>query len=528
MPDPEKTRPDLDETLRRRRLTRDDSRDDVVAARHAAGRRTARENLDDLVDEGSFIEYGGLAIAAQRGRRTVDDLIHRTPADGLIGGTARVNSATVGADRADCAVLSYDYTVLAGTQGVMGHRKKDRLFDVIERRRLPVVLFAEGGGGRPGDTDHAVVAGLDVMAFALWAGLSGLVPRIGVASGRCFAGNALLLGCCDLIIATPDASIGMGGPAMIEGGGLGIVDAEQVGPFDVQVRNGVIDIAAEDEADAVRLARHALSFFQGRIDSWDAPDQLRLRDVVPENRRRAYDVRRAIEVVADTDSVLELRPGFGRGMVTALARIEGNPIGIVANNPMHLAGAITSNCADKAARFLQLCEAFRLPVLFLCDTPGIMVGPDAEATALVRHASRLFLAGAALTVPFITVVLRKGYGLGAQAMAGGSFRSPLMTVAWPTGEFGGMGLEGAVKLAYRKELDAITDPDARQAKYDAMVADAYAKGAALNTASYFEIDDVIDPAETRALVAVVALRPAAEGRDAPEHLTAQRRFVDSW
>ena len=475
MPDQDVTRPDLDETMRRRRLTRDESREDVVAARHAAGRRTARENLDDLVDEGSFIEYGGLAIAAQRGRRTVDDLIRRTPADGLIGGTARVNSARVGADRSDCAVLSYDYTVLAGTQGVLGHRKKDRLFDVIERRRLPVVLFAEGGGGRPGDTDHAMVAGLDVMAFALWAGLSGLVPRIGIASGRCFAGNALLLGCCDLIIATPDASIGMGGPAMIEGGGLGVVDADQVGPFDVQVRNGVIDIAANDESDAVRLARYALSFFQGPVDMWEPPDQLRLRDVVPENRRRAYDVRRAVEVLADIDSVLELRPGFGRGMVTALARIEGKPIGIVANNPMHLAGAITSDCADKAARFLQLCEAFRLPVLSLCDTPGIMVGPDAEATALVRHASRLFLAGAALTVPFITVVLRKGYGLGAQAMAGGSFRAPLMTVAWPTGEFGGMGLEGAVKLAYRKELDAVTDPDARQAKYDAMVADAYAK-----------------------------------------------------
>jgi acetyl-CoA carboxylase carboxyltransferase component len=528
MPDPETTRPDLDETMRRRRLTRDESRGDVVASRHTAGRRTARENLDDLVDHGSFIEYGGLAIAAQRGRRTVDDLIHRTPADGLIGGTARVNSALVGADRADCAVLSYDYTVLAGTQGVMGHRKKDRLFDVIERRRLPVVLFAEGGGGRPGDTDHAMVAGLDVMAFALWAELSGIVARIGIASGRCFAGNALLLGCCDLIIATPDASIGMGGPAMIEGGGLGVVEADQVGPFDVQVRNGVIDIAADDEADAVRLARHALSFFQGPLDSWEAPDQLRLRDVVPENRRRAYDVRRAIEVLADTDSVLELRPGFGRGMVTAFARIEGKPIGIVANNPMHLAGAITSDCADKAARFLQLCEAFALPVLFLCDTPGIMVGPDAETTALVRHASRLFLAGAALTVPFMTVVLRKGYGLGAQAMAGGSFRAPLMTVAWPTGEFGGMGLEGAVKLAYRKELDAITDPDARQAKYDAMVADAYARGAALNTASYFEIDDVIDPAETRALVAAVALRPAVEGRDAPAHPISRRRFVDSW
>jgi acetyl-CoA carboxylase carboxyltransferase component len=508
-------------------MTDDASRADVVASRHAAGRRTARENLADLCDDGSFVEYGGLAIAAQRGRRSVDDLIERTPADGLIGGTARINGALVGADRADCAVLSYDYTVLAGTQGVMGHRKKDRLFDVIERRRMPAVLFAEGGGGRPGDTDHAMVAGLDVMAFALWARLSGVVPRVGIASGRCFAGNALLLGCCDIIIATPDASIGMGGPAMIEGGGLGVVGADEVGPFDMQVRNGVVDVAASDEADAVRLARQAIAFFQGPVDAWEAPDQLLLRDVVPENRRRAYDVHRAVDLLADTGSVLELRAGFGRGMVTALARIEGRPIGIVANNPMHLAGAITSDCADKAARFLQLCEAFSLPVLFLCDTPGIMVGPDAERTALVRHASRLFLAGAALTVPFMTAVLRKGYGLGAQAMAGGSFRAPLMTVAWPTGEFGGMGLEGAVKLAYRKELDAIADADERQAKYEAMVADSYARGAAINTATYFEIDDVIDPAETRALVAAVMLRPGG-APSATSRGEQRRRFVDSW
>jgi acetyl-CoA carboxylase carboxyltransferase component len=527
MPDSETTRSDLDAALRRRTMTGDANRADVVASRHAAGRRTARENLADLCDDGSFVEYGGLAIAAQRGRRSVDDLIQRTPADGLIGGTARVNGALVGADRADCAVLSYDYTVLAGTQGVMGHRKKDRLFDVIERRGLPVVLFAEGGGGRPGDTDHAMVAGLDVMAFALWARLSGLVPRVGIASGRCFAGNALLLGCCDLIIATPDASIGMGGPAMIEGGGLGVVDADDVGPFDMQVRNGVVDVAATDEADAVRLARQAIAFFQGPIATWEAPDQVRLRDVVPENRRRAYHVHRAIDVIADTGSVLELRGGFARGMVTALARIEGCPVGVVANNPMHLAGAITSDCADKAARFLQLCEAFSLPILFLCDTPGIMVGPDAERTSLVRHASRLFLAGAALTVPFMTVVLRKGYGLGAQAMAGGSFRAPLMTVAWPTGEFGGMGLEGAVKLAYRKELDAIADPDERQAKYEAMVAESYARGAALNTATYFEIDDVIDPAETRALVAAVIVRPVDERR-ATWRAAQRPRYVDSW
>jgi acetyl-CoA carboxylase carboxyltransferase component len=515
-------RPDLAEALRRQAGTRDEARADVVAARHSAGRRTARENVDDLCDEGSFVEYGALAIAAQRARRSVDELIARTPADGLVAGVAQINSALLDGGRARCAVLSYDYTVLAGTQGVVGHRKKDRLFELIERLRLPTVFFTEGGGGRPGDTDQAMVAGLNTMAFALWARLSGVVPRIGVASGNCFAGNAALLGCCDIIIATPDASIGMGGPAMIEGGGLGVVAAEDVGPFATQVDNGVIDVAADDDADAVRLAKQALSYFQGRLAAWDEPDVIALRDVVPENRRRAYEVRKAIDGIVDVGSVLELRPRFARGMVTSLARIEGWPVGVVANNPMHLGGAITGDGSDKAARFLQLCEAFALPVLFLCDTPGFMVGPETERAAHVRHCSRLFLAGAALTVPFMTVVLRKGYGLGAQAMAGGSFHANLMTVAWPTGEFGGMGLEGAVKLGFRRELDAIDDETERQAQFDALVAAAYETGKALNTATHFEIDDVIDPAATRELVASVIVR------DQPQPASQRPRFVDAW
>jgi acetyl-CoA carboxylase carboxyltransferase component len=495
-----------------------------VAARHAAGRRTARENVEDLCDPGSFVEYGGLAIAAQRGRRGEEDLVKRTPADGLVAGVGRVNSGLVGEERAACAVLSYDYTVLAGTQGTMGHRKKDRLFDVIGRLRLPAVFFTEGGGGRPGDTDHAIVAGLDTMAFALWARLSGVAPRIGVASGRCFAGNAVLLGMCDVIIATPEASIGMGGPAMIEGGGLGVVEADEVGPTAMHVKSGAIDVEAVDEADAVRLAKQCLGYFQGPVPAGQARDQALLRDVVPENRRRAYDVHRVIEVLTDTGSVLELRPKFGKGMVTALARIDGRPLGIVANNPMHLAGAITSEGGDKAARFLQLCEAFDLPVLLLCDTPGIMVGPDAERTGLMRHVSRLFLAGGALTVPFMTVVLRKGYGLGAQAMAGGSFHASLLTVAWPSAEFGAMGLEGAVKLAFKKELEAIPDDAERTAAIESMVAAAYDMGKALHTATYFEIDDVIDPAETRGIVARV-LFPTPAGTPRPR---GPRRYVDAW
>jgi acetyl-CoA carboxylase carboxyltransferase component len=420
-------------------------------------------------------------------------------------------------------VLSYDYSVLAGTQGHMNHKKKDRLFELVARLGLPVVLFAEGGGGRPGDTDTAAVTGLDTEAFALFGALSGQVPLVGVVSGRCFAGNAALLGCCHVIIATPDANIGMGGPAMIEGGGLGVFAPEDVGPASVQVPNGVIDVLAADEKGAVDVARRYLSYFQGDLDTWTAPDQSLLREVVPPDRRRVYDVHRALELLADEGSVLELRPAFTPGMVTALARIEGRAVGVIANNPPHLAGAIDGPCADKAARFLQLCQAFGLPVLSLCDTPGFMVGPEAEETALVRHVSRMFVVGASLTVPFCCVILRKGYGLGAQAMAGGSFHRPLFTVAWPTGELGGMGLEGAVRLGFRRELHAIEDEAERAAAFDAMVERAYQHGKALHVAEHFEIDDVIDPADTRARIAhALASAPPRGGR---EH---RRPFVDTW
>jgi acetyl/propionyl-CoA carboxylase alpha subunit len=517
-------RADLAEVHARHAYGFDAQRPEAVAKRHALGRRTARENLAELIDPGSFVEYGPLVIAAQRRRRPLQELIERTPADGLIGGIGRVNGALFGEERAQAVVMSYDYTVLAGTQGIQNHRKKDRLFELAERLRLPVVLFGEGGGGRPGDSDGLGFTGLDCLAFALFGKLSGLVPLVGIASGRCFAGNAALLGCCDVVIATPDTNLGMGGPAMIEGGGLGVYRPEQVGPIEVQVPNGVIDVPVADEAEAVRTARQYLSYFQGTLREHACADQRLLRAIVPENRKRIYDVRRAIETLSDTGSVLELRRHFGLGMVTALARVEGRPLGIVANNPVHLAGAIDADGADKAARFMQLCDAFDLPILFLCDTPGIMVGPEAEKTALVRHVARMFVTGASLTVPFFTIVLRKGYGLGAQLMAGGSFKSPCFLVSWPSGEFGGMGLEGAVRLGFRKELEAIADPAERQSVFEKMVGAAYDHGKAVSVASGFEFDDVIDPCESRAWI-LSALRSAPP----PAPRTGKKRpCVDTW
>jgi acetyl/propionyl-CoA carboxylase alpha subunit len=473
----------------------DEARPDAVAKQRVRGERTARENVDDLFDAGSFVEIGPLVIPAQRSRRPLQDLIERAPADGVITGFGAVNSASFGAPTNQCAVIAYDYSVMAGTQGINGHRKTDRLIDVADKMRIPVVLFAQGGGGRPGESDMLVP--IDPPTFNTFPRLSGLVPLIGIVSGPCFAGNAGLLGCCDVIIATRNSNIGMGGPAMVEGGGLGVFRTEDIGPIDVQTKCGVVDVAVADEAEAVQVAKQYLSYFQGPLAEWSCADQLALRTALPANRSRGYNVRRVIDLLADTNSVLELRKSYGIGIITSFIRIEGRSVGVLANNPLHLGGAVDADSAEKAVRFILLCDAFNIPILSLVDTPGMMVGPEAEKTGQVRRASRLFLAAANISVPLLTVVMRKCYGLGSVAMAAGYFKGPLMAVAWPTAEFGGMGLEASVKLGYRREMNAIADPDERAAYYQKMVDAEYEKGGGLNMSSHFWYDDAIDPADTR-------------------------------
>ena len=517
-PDAGAERADLEEVRERHAVGLDAARADAVARRRERGRRTARENLEELLDEDTFVEYGPLLFAAQERRRERDELIRRTPADGLVAGIGEIEGRR-------CVAMSYDYTVLAGTQGMRNHQKKDRLFEVAERQRLPLVLFAEGGGGRPGDVDMPIVAGLDCRAFALFAQLSGLVPLVGIAAGYCFAGNAALLGCCDVVIATEDSSIGMGGPAMIEGGGLGVHEPGEVGPIGVQYSNGVVDLRVADDRESIAAAKRYLSYFTGPRPEGGVADQRLLRHLVPEARKRPYDVRRVIDTLLDEGSVLELRRGFGVGIVTALARAGGRPLGVVANDPTHLGGAIDADGADKAARFIAMCDAFAMPVLFLCDTPGFMVGPHSERTATVRHFARMFLAGANLSVPSGTIILRKGYGLGAQAMAGGGFKAPLFTVAWPTAEFGAMGLEGAVRLGMRRELEAIEDETERERAYEAAVAAAYERGRGLSMASYGEIDDVIDPADSRRWIDTLFDPDAPQWWQRPGK---RRPYVDAW
>jgi len=516
-------RPDLAESQARHALLLDESRPDAVTRRRDRGQRTARENLDSLCDADSFIEYGALAVAAMRKVRPLPELQSKTPGDAIITGFGTVNAELFGSEKARCAILVVDATVLAGTQGYYHHRKIDRLLELAERHETPVVFFPEGGGGRPNDTDSGdlVVAGLNITSFHAFARLSGKVPRISIVSGFCFAGSAAFAGCSDIIIATRNTSLGMGGPAMIEGGGLGVYEPREIGPAALLEPVGVIDLLVEDEVEAVTAAKRYLSYFQGSTADWTCDDQRKLRHLIPENRRRVYDVREVIETLCDEDSVLELRRAYGVGMITALVRIEGQPLGLIANDPMHLGGAIDDTGAEKAARFIQLCDAFGIPLLSLCDTPGFMVGPEIELQGQVRKVSRLFVAGASISVPLFTVILRKAYGLGAQAMAGGSFVAPLLTVAWPTGEIGGMGLEGAVRLGLKKQLDAISDEEERQEFFEKAVARMYEKGKALNAASQLEFDGVIDPASTRAQIVrgLTAAGPSTPG---------SRSFVDTW
>ncbi len=520
----EHVRKDLSLLLERKAKTLDDARPAAVAKRHKKGGRMARENIHDLLDEGSFLEYGSLAVAAQKKRRSLQELIQMSPADGLVAGTGSINGDLFTEDKSRCLVMSYDYSVFAGTQGVMNHKKTDRLLRLANQQKIPLIFFTEGGGGRPGDTDYPVVAGLDLNTWSSMATLSALVPIVGIVSGRCFAGNAALLGCSDVIIATKNANIGMAGPAMIEGGGLGSFTPEQVGDSQVQSSNGVIDILVEDESQAVLMAKKYLSYFQGSTNDWQAHDARNLRHCIPENRLRSYDVHQVIKYVADVDSVLELRAQFGKGIISAFIRIEGRPFGLMANNSKHLGGAIDTPAADKAARFIKLCDAFDIPLISLCDTPGFMVGPEAEKTAQVRHFSRLFVCAANMSIPLFSIVLRKGYGLGAMAMTGGGFHAGVFTMAWPTGEFGAMGLEGAVRLGFKKELAAIVDPAAQKALFDKLVAKAYELGKATNMASSLEIDEVIDPADTRKCI-LQGLKAAAP---AEPRVGKKLKFIDTW
>jgi len=491
----------LDALRTREGLTLDAQRIEQQQKRQQKGYLTARENLQNLCPSDSFMEYGQMAVAAQRLRRDYDDLKSATAADGVITGIGHMNQGLVPEQNTQTAIVINDYSVLAGTQGYFHHLKLDRILAVAADKKYPVVMFTEGGGGRPGDTDITTVnSGLQCQSFATWASLQGKVPRISVANGYCFAGNAALFGAADITIATQSSWIGMAGPAMIEGGGLGVVKPTDIGPSAKQIKNGVIDILVENEQQAAEMAKKCLLYFQGPlVDGQQSTyaDQQALNQVLPEDRRFVYDVKVIINILADTDSFTEIKAQFGAAIITGFMHLQGHPVGVLASNCKVLGGAIDVEAGEKSSQFMYLCQQFSIPLVVLCDTPGFMVGPEHEERGAVRRLSQLFVAGSQLTVPLVAVVLRKCYGLGAQALLGGNTSQPSYTIAWPTGEFGAMGLEGAVKLGFKKELADVQDPTARKVLYEQLLAAQYQKGQAQEVASVLEIDAVIEPANTR-------------------------------
>lgn len=498
-------RPELQAVIDAQHALQDAARPAAVEFQHRRGRSTVREVLASLADPHTFVEYGGLA------RPAVKEM--SGPADGMVMGTARIEGRHTD-------LVLYDYSVYAGTQSVINHLKLTRMLEHALRWRYPVVMWLDGGGART--QDLLLPARSKATCFTVFGKLSGLVPTVGVVPGNAFAGHANLAGMCDFLIGLKGSALGMGGPPLVESA-LGVkLRPTDIGPAEMHEKSGVYDLVVEDDGAAIEAARRYLAYFGPPREPGREHDQAVLRDIIPENPRQAYDVRRVIETLADVDSVMELRPVFGACIVTALARIGGRTVGVVANQPTHIAGAIDSDGSTKAARFVSLCDAFDIPLLVLCDTPGLMVGPEAEATGLVRHSARLMSAIVNATTPMMTVVLRKAYGLGHYVMGSASL-DPALLLAWPTAEYGGMGLEGAVSILHRRELEAIPDPEERARMRAHLTDELREEHKPLMAAGRLVYDDVIDPADTREI-----LRRTLDGFPVAPPRTTRKRIIEAF
>jgi acetyl-CoA carboxylase carboxyltransferase component len=473
----------------------DGGRPEAVAKQHGRGSFTARERIDQLLDPGSFVEYGLLAAPSDA---TLDG-----PADGIVTGLGRLGGRPT-------VVVSYDYTVFGASQGTVSLTKIDRILELAHELGAPAVLFVEGGGARAQEIGMTYVRGANI--FVRLGQLSGHVPIVGVVAGPAFAGHANVLSLCDIVIATEAATMGLAGPPVVEGALGRRLTPQEIGPIQLHERTGVIDLLVPDEAAAIEAAKSYLSFFGERQTSGHKEPQGRraIGDIVPESARRAYDCREVVTAIVDGDSAFELRPKFAKNLVTMFARLGGRTVGVIANQPMIQAGAIDAPAANKMARFIELCDAFDLPLLFVVDTPGFMVGPESEETGLIRHSARVVTALSNARVPLLTVVVRKAYGLGYYVMGSQPFK-PLAFIAWPTAEFGAMGLEGAANILSRDDMkDTVTGQrdsvsDKVQALRDAHTVEVAAR--------HFVVDDLLPPEDTRPLLLnVLGCLPAPAAR----------------
>ncbi len=492
-----------------RALTTDEARAEATRRSHDAGRMTCRDRILALVDEGTFREMGGLAGPT---RDNPFNAGMHAPADGIVCGTARIDGRPV-------AVLATDGSIAGGSMGVVGSHKMTRMMDLANDGGYPLVMIVEGGG-------HRIQDGLDARSFAVggmwrigsWLDgierLSGWVPTVTIVPGVGFAGPANLAALSDCTIMVRGGStIGMAGPRLVKAGVGEDLTAEDMGSAELQAdRNGAVELAVADDAATVAAARRFLSYLPSSAAAElpvqpceDPVDRScpELRELVPANLRRGYDVRKVVEAVADRGSVFELRPTNARNIVTALARLGGRPVGIVANQAGHLAGILDAGACRKGSRFIAMCDAYGIPLVYLMDTPGFLVGMGAEESNLVRWSARFLWELGAATVPRYSVILRKGYGLAYYAMAGGRSHQAELAVAWPQAQISAMSIEGAIDVLFRHEYGAAEDPAARRSE---IIDDFMSRAGALRAADGFGIDDVIDPADTRAVLCEAVAR----------------------
>ncbi len=493
----DKTMRDLIDDIEAVRETLMDTSRSVAMERLAKrGTLSARTRIDRLLDRDSFSEVGALVAADDPGSapppaRTV------SPADGVIVGTGLIEGRPV-------VVFSQDFAVFGGSIGRLGSAKIQRALQLAITRGLPLVMILDGGGHRIQDGQDARHFANANATFHNFARASGWVPMIALMLGAGFAGPTNYAGMADLVVMVRGTStMGIAGPALVKAAISEDVDAQSLGGADVQVdRQGLADLGVDNEDEAFVAARRFLSYLPGNARGaaplTDYPPVERIDDsildLVPVSTRKAYDVRKVLRLVADPDSYFELKPTFAGNMVTVLARLGGRPIGIIANQPLRLGGMINSDACDKGAHFIALCDAFGLPIVSFIDVPGFSIGSSAERTTLGRRSAKLVFEWGHATVPRVSIVIRKGYGLGYFAMCGGRSFAADACLAWPSAEICAMSIEGAIDVAFRKEYERAPDPAARRRE---MIDETRTKIGALRAAEGFGVDDVIDPRDTR-------------------------------
>ncbi len=467
--------------------------EEKIALQHERGKLTARERIDLLVDPGTFVELG-IQAGPHSSQRSMEG--KEAPADGVITGWGDVEGRT-------CCIAAYDFTVMAGSMGMTGEFKVGRLREMALQKRMPLIWLLDSAGARIQEAAGSMFAGSGHL-FREEVTMSGVIPLVAAMLGPCAAGTAYIPGLSDFVpMVVGQGAMALAGPHLTKAVTGEEISMEDLGGAKVHCRkSGVGDLECKDDAECIEAIKTYLSFFPSNCEerppvreTSDPADRMseKLLDIVPESNRHPYDMYEVIAEIVDDGEYFDIKPRFAKTLITCLARFGGMPVGIVANQPKQLGGILENDSADKAARFVNLCDAFSIPLVFLQDVPGFMVGSKVEHAGIIRHGAKMLYAVSRATVPKVTVVIRKAYGAGYYVMNGKAYE-PDQIYAWPSAEISVMGAEGAVNIIFRKQIEAADDPDAERAK---LVADFKAIIDPYIAAGNDMVDDIIDPRETR-------------------------------